>query len=93
MHSYPSHRRHLILLQRILVALQYALLDEFLRLRPALQPLLQTIRAHMQVELALLLLQGRRGGRVGEDVPLNEVIAGRALVEALLEVVGCALAL
>lgn len=47
----------------------------------------------MQVEFALLLLQGRRRGRIGEDVPLNEVVAGGALIEALLEVVGCALAL
>jgi hypothetical protein len=47
----------------------------------------------MQIEFSLVALEGRRGRRIGEDVALDEVIAGRALVQAFLEVVCCALAL
>tara|TARA_R110002003_G_scaffold207_5_gene16029 strand:+ start:1770 stop:1919 length:150 start_codon:yes stop_codon:yes gene_type:complete len=47
----------------------------------------------VKVQFLLVALQGRRGGRVGKDVALDEVVAGGTLVEALLEVVCCALAL
>lgn len=47
----------------------------------------------MVFELPLLLLQGRRGIRGWEDVSLDEIVAVRTGVEALLEVVSCTLAL
>jgi hypothetical protein len=45
------------------------------------------------LELLLVALQRRGRARVGQDVALDEGVAVRALREALLEVVGCALAL
>lgn len=81
------------LLQRVLVRIQNALLDQLLRVGAALQPLLQTIRSHVVFELALLLLQCRRRIGRGEDVALDEVSSVGARVEALFEVVCCALAL
>ena len=47
----------------------------------------------MQVELFLVILQCGRGLGVREDVTLDEIVAGWALVEALFEIVCCALAL
>jgi hypothetical protein len=46
----------------------------------------------MEVEFALVTLEGRRSRRLGEDIALDEVVAGGALVEAFAEVVCCALA-
>lgn len=87
------HQGVLGILQRVLVALQNALLDELVWVGSAFQPLLEAVRPHVKVQFLLVALQGRRGGRVGKDVALDEVVAGGTLVEALLEVVCCALAL
>jgi hypothetical protein len=46
----------------------------------------------VKVELALVTLEGRRSCRLGENVALDKVIAGGALVQAFAEVVCCALA-
>lgn len=58
-----------------------------------LQPLLKAISPHVVFELPLLLLQGRCSIRGWQDVSLDEIIAVGASIEALLEVVGCTLAL
>jgi hypothetical protein len=47
----------------------------------------------VEVKLPLVSLEGRRGRGLGQDVALDEVLAGGALVQAFAEVVGCALAL
>lgn len=47
----------------------------------------------MEIKLLLVLLQCRRSCGVGEDVALDEVVAGWALVQAFAKVVCCALAL
>ena len=80
-------------LQWILISLKDALLDKLLRVRPVLQPLLKAISPHVVFELPLLLLQGRCSIRGWQDVSLDEIIAVGASIEALLEVVGCTLAL
>jgi hypothetical protein len=70
-----------------LLALQNTLLNQLFRIRPTLKALLEIIRPHMQIKLPLVSLERRRGRRVGEDVALDKVVASRALIEALLEVV------
>ncbi len=55
-------------MQPVVHTRQNALPNQILRLRPALQPLLQTILAHVPLEFLLLRLQGRRDGGVGEYV-------------------------
>jgi hypothetical protein len=47
----------------------------------------------VEVKLPLVSLEGRRGRGLGQNVALDEVLAGGALVQAFAEVVGCALAL
>jgi hypothetical protein len=77
----------------IFVFVENTLLDELLGVRPRLEALLQAISPHMEVELPLVSLEGRRSRRLREDVALDEVVASGALVQALTEMVGCALAL
>ena len=77
--------------QRVLVGLKYTLLHELLWIGPVLQTLLEAVSLHMVFKLSLLLLQGRCGIRRWEDVSLNKIIAVRAGIEALLEIVGCTL--
>lgn len=89
----PSLGLHLRLLKRILILLQNPLLNQRLRIRPTLQPILQAISPHMTLELLLMPLQRGCSARIGQDVALDEGVAVRALLEALFEVVGCALAL
>ena len=58
-----------------------------------LQTLLEAVRAHVKIELSLVLLESRRGRRVGEDVALDEVVTCRTLVQALAQIVCRTLAL
>lgn len=58
-----------------------------------LQALLEVVGAHVLLEVLLVALQGGGGGRVRQDVALDEGVAVGAVGEALFEVVGCALAL
>lgn len=81
------------ILDRVLVALENALLDELLGARATLQALLEAVGAHVQLQLLLVALQGRGDVRVGQDVALDEVVALGARGQAFFEVVGCALAL
>lgn len=57
------------------------------------QPLLYLVRAHVLLEFALVALQRGGGRAVGQDVALDELLALGAVREALLQVVGGALAL
>ena len=72
--SSPSCARRLLAraprsgFRRILSLLQDALLDQLLRLGPALQLLLQAVLAHVLLQLLLRADDARRGGRVWEDV-------------------------
>jgi hypothetical protein len=83
----------LSILHRVLAFLQNALLHKLFWAWPTLQALLEIICSHVEVELPLVSLQGGRGRRVREDIALDKVISKRALVQAFLEIVCCALAL
>lgn len=80
-------------LDRSFLSVQNALLHKLFRAWPALQPLLQTIRPHVHVEFLLVSLKSRRSVGSGENVAVNQFGAFGARVEALLEVIGCTLAL
>ena len=60
-------------LPRILPLLQNPLFYQLLRLRPALQLLLQTILPHMLLQFLLLTLERWCGARVGKDVACSFV--------------------
>lgn len=88
----PILLHHSLCLLRVLLFLQDALLHKLLGTWPTLETLLQVVSPHVQVELSLVSLERRSSGRVGQNVALDEVVAGRALVQALAEVVCGALA-
>lgn len=46
----------------------------------------------MEIQLLLVSLESGSGFRVGQDIPLDEVVSFGAGCEAPFEVVGCALA-
>ena len=88
----PILLHHSLCLLRVLLFLQDALLHKLLGTWPTLEALLQVVSPHVQVELSLVSLERRSSGRVGQNVALDEVVTGRALVQALAEVVCGALA-
>lgn len=59
-----THPLLLSVLNRTLVTRQYALLSEFVRARSTLQSLLEVISPHVEVQLLLVSLEGRRRRRV-----------------------------
>jgi hypothetical protein len=83
----------LSILQRVLIGLKNAFLDQLFWIRSALQALLEAVGPHVVFELSLLLLQGRRGVGRGQNVPLDKVFALRTGIEALPKVISCTLAL
>jgi len=80
---FPSHS---IISHRVLIRLENALLHQLFRLRPSLQVLLQTVRAHVLLQLLLLLLQSRRRRAVGQDVAFDQLILLRPAGETLKDV-------
>lgn len=56
-------------LQRVFICLQNALLDKLVQLGSILYFLLQRVGSHAFLQRFLVSLEGRRGGRVREDVP------------------------
>lgn len=58
-----------------------------------LQTLLQAVGPHVHIELLLVTLQRGCGRRLWENVSVDELGTLGAGIEALFEVVGCALAL
>ena len=81
------------ILQRVLIGLENALLDQLFWVRSTLQALLEAVGPHVVFELSLLLLQGRRGVGRRQDVSLDEVFALRTGIETLPKVISCTLAL
>lgn len=58
-----------------------------------LEALLQVVGAHVLLELLLVTLEGRRSGRIGEDVALDKLFSLGTVLETLLQIVGGALTL